>query len=86
MSWNYRVIYHEEGGEGWYNIHSVHYEDDKPELWSVEPMYVQGETPHEIGCDLQAYMRAMYMPVLEVKNEKLVEKCPALWPAYEACV
>lgn len=41
--WNYRLIYHpakldKDGSEPWYGLHEVYYRNDKPWLYTEEPV------------------------------------------------
>jgi len=69
MSWNYRVIKHDEGDE-WYAIHEVYYEDDEPSNVTVEPVYPSGSTHEEFEQNLRYYMKALEKPSLNYEDFK----------------
>ena len=76
MSWNYRVIRSwEANGELCYAIHECLYEggDRLPHSWTASAASVSGETHAELLTTLQQMHRAMLEPVLEQRDERLVE-------------
>lgn len=76
MSWNYRVIRHRQAsiaasGDA-YTIHEVFYDKrGKIDGWS-DAMHPLGETISELRSDMRYMSKALKLPVLEIKNNKLV--------------
>ena len=67
VSWNYRALKRTINGETVYAIHEVYYDDEgKPNGWTAEPSWPQGETAEELAADFDAYQMARRRPMLEV--------------------
>lgn len=78
MSWNYRVLkikkVWNDYSENHYQIHEVYYKDDGSiEAWSSEPCAPFGESLAELDSDINMFIRATVLPVLEEKDNTLVE-------------
>lgn len=82
MSWNYRVLKTKRcwniGGtdysEDHYQVHEVYYKfDGDIDTWSVSPCAPFGESAAELNDDLNMFIRATVLPVLEEKDNTLVE-------------
>lgn len=82
MSWNYRVLKApckwNIGGEDYtdyyYRIYEVYYKADGTiEAWSSEPCQPFGESKDELNSDLNIFIRATVLPILEEVNGTLVE-------------
>lgn len=79
MTWNHRVmkrVCKSAGGhqETLYGIYEVYYKDDKPWLYSSDPVSPIGNTIEELRESLAHMLRATYNPVFkssEVKKRKL---------------
>ena len=65
MKWNYRIVRCGEGGEEWYGLYEIHYQDGRPWArtdWAV----VLGDSPADIVAQLEAMTRcAREQEVLE---------------------
>ena len=68
MSWNYRVMKHENKGQEWYGIHEVYYTNRKPTSLSADAMHPSGETEAELHADIQLMLEAFNKPVLDYKD------------------
>lgn len=78
MSWQYRVIKTKkiwnDYTEDHYQIHEVYYNSDGSiDTWSVDPCTPFGETAAELNDDLNMFIRATVLPVLEENGNTLVE-------------
>ena len=82
MTWHYRVIKTKRswyiGGkpysEDHYQIHEVYYDKaGNIEAWSQDPMSPFGESLTELNSDINMFVRATILPVLEEVDGKLVE-------------
>ena len=70
MTWNYRVVRKTETGYDnlgeYYGIHEVYYDDDgNPEMVTVEPVAIVGDTLLELQWEYAHYLRALLKPVLD---------------------
>lgn len=74
MTWNYRIIKHEENNEFYYMIHEVFYNNKgKSDSWTKEGIAPFGETLFMLKKDYKQMAEAFSHPVLEIKKNKLVE-------------
>lgn len=78
MTWNYRVMRHEQKAadveEITYHFHEVHYnEDDSVRSWTQEPCAPMGETLEELSGDIAWFIAALAKPILDAKTGKIVE-------------
>ena len=65
MTWNYRIILDDTGGEPWYAIYEVYYLDGKPIDHTVSQSSVYGDGIPDLTQTL-AYMRdALNHPILK---------------------
>lgn len=80
MGWNHRVIRSEdEDGDVTYAIHECHYGkkgSSIPTMWTEEATDVSSETRVGLFWVLAKMTEAVAQPVLEVKDDKLVEVEP----------
>ena len=68
MSWNYRVMRRHDVDGYVFAIHEVFYDDaGKPDSWTAEPSWPQGETFRELTEDIANYQRAFQRPVLAIE-------------------
>jgi hypothetical protein len=59
-------------------IHEVFYrKNGQIEAWSKDGMHPLGETMTQLKSDIRYMRRAFKLPVLEIKDKKLVEANPA---------
>lgn len=73
MVWNHRVIRHDEGGETWYAIHEVFYEDpedDSTASWTLTEIPPVGDSLENLRLCLQRMLMALDKPVLVIKDGK----------------
>jgi hypothetical protein len=65
MSWNYRVIEHEE----MFYIHEVYY-NDNGDIYAIseDPAGPAGETLEELKDDMEHYRQALDRPVLKLSE------------------
>ena len=75
MNWNYRVIRSREAnGQFYYAIHECYYDGDRlPHSWTASPVSGSGETHAELLMTTLQMHRAVLEPVLEQRDERLVE-------------
>jgi len=77
MSWNYRIVKHSQQSISstsvCFTMHEVFYDKrGKIDGWS-DAMHPLGETLSELQADLRYMRRAFKLPILEMKNGKLVK-------------
>lgn len=79
MTWNYRVIRHEdENGDCVYRIHEVYYDDaGNIKSWTEDVVKPSGESPGELRENCLYFLRAFRQPVL---IEKEIDGAPTLQP------
>jgi len=66
MSWNYRIVRHNNIGEDtWFGIHEVYYEKDKPRSMTKDSIDVFGETIEEIRHVWMMMAKAFIKPVID---------------------
>lgn len=77
MSWNYRVMRHEQSVEArtlrsdpaevWFEIHEVYYDRDtrKPTSCTTNAVVPYGSTPEELASCLEMMAQALKEPVLD---------------------
>lgn len=65
MTWNHRVMKHEEDGVTLYTIREVFYEDDGGISWTAEPIHPQGETLGELQSEVEMMLTAFTRSVLD---------------------
>ena len=64
--WNQRIIRTVKGGEEWYEIHEVYYDErGHIESWTQEPVLPGGESKAELMNDIAYFISAMRQPILE---------------------
>ncbi len=69
MTWNYRVVKKRSGCEEFYGIHEVYYsEDGKPEMVTMEPVAIVGDSLLELQEEFVHYLRALLKPVLNYED------------------
>lgn len=66
MSWNYRVVKHEDEHEVWYGLHEVYYDEEhNPDGFSEKPIDPRGTTVEELRGDIDLMLQAFNRPVLD---------------------
>lgn len=66
MTWNYRIVRHHNGGDIWFAIHEVYYEEDgKPKMVSTSPVAPHGENLDDLQKDLEMQKAACKLPILD---------------------
>lgn len=58
----------QDDGSPWLEIHEVHYEDDKPVMYTEKAIGVSGESIEELGIVLDRMKRALAKPILRVSD------------------
>lgn len=83
MSWNYRVIKHEDRGEVYYAVHEVYYKiDGKPHSWTKMPVFPIGASVEELrSIYADMLMRAFDRPILEIRDDQLQEESDSSRPS-----
>ena len=58
MTWNYRIIYHDEGKHPYFAIHEVFYNElGKVTNWTTDPIDVSGESQLEVTKTLMQMLK-----------------------------
>lgn len=60
-TWNYRLI----NKDGYFGIHSVHYDNGEPVLVSVEPYELVGDSKEDVEADMKLMKMAFDKPTLD---------------------
>ena len=73
MTWNYRVVRKTNTGydmlDEYYGIHEVYYDDDgNPEMVTVDPVGIVGDSLLELRQEYVYYLRALLRPVLDYED------------------
>ena len=70
MSWNYRVVRHEDKGQEWLAIHEVYYAEgcETPKYIIKDPIQLGEETVAKLAFTLHLMLRATEKPVLQYKD------------------
>lgn len=69
MTWNYRVIYHDNEEEPWYGIHEVYYDnEDNPQACTKNPTSITGETYSELQDDISKRIDSLRKPTLSIST------------------
>ncbi len=76
MSWDYRIIRAEAGGESLFSIHEVYYSDKSRPMWTASPAPVIALSAEEIKEVLAMMQKAFERPILQVVGDALVEWKP----------
>jgi hypothetical protein len=74
MSWNHRILAHEQNGEFYFQIHNVHYTNDIPDGCGELPVPIGSETLKGIQWTLNRMQEALKKPVLWA-GEKFPQEC-----------
>lgn len=64
MSWNYRILAHENNGEVYLQVHEVYYTNNIPDGYTSDPITVGSETLEGIEWTLNRMQEAVKKPVL----------------------
>lgn len=64
MSWNYRILAHENNGEVYFQVHEVYYNDGVPESYTLNTITVGSETIKGIKWSLNKMKEAVNKPIL----------------------
>ncbi len=70
--WNYRVIYDPESES--FSIHEVYYENNKPTMWTENPVSIVGDDLNQLSNSFSWMQKAFSKPILKVLDGKLVEE------------
>lgn len=76
MSWNYRIVAMKSVADETfgYAIHEVFYDDDGTiKGYTEKPVCITGESLGDISEALEMMAKATTLPIMEDRNEKLVE-------------
>ena len=66
MTWNYRIIRTVQNNTFHYSIHEVYYnKNGKIEAWTEEPVLPFGESEDELREDINHFLQAFKLPILE---------------------
>jgi len=65
VTWDYRVIKTNNGGETWFGVHEVHYDEDGA-LWAYteEPIAIESESEEGLPKVFEQMLQALERPVL----------------------
>jgi len=64
MSWNYRILAHENNGEIFFQLHEVYYKEEIPNGYTANPITVGSETLKGIKWTLNKMQEAAKKPIL----------------------
>ncbi len=67
MTWNHRVLAHENDNEVTFMLHIVHYKSHIPTTYT-SPITVHGESLKDLTWVLNTMKLALKKPILSVKN------------------
>lgn len=78
MSWNHRILAHENNGEIYFQLHEVYYTNEVPDGYTANPITVGSESIKGIKWTLNKMQEAIKKPVLwageKHPQSKLTEK------------
>jgi len=74
MSWNHRILAHENNGEVYFQLHEVYYKNELPNGYTSNPITVGSETLKGIKCTLNKMQEAVKKPILWA-GEKFPNEC-----------
>lgn len=63
--WNHRVIKISDPAGEWFQVHEVFYENDKAVSFTDQAVAPSGETPAELRRELEQFLRALDLPILD---------------------
>lgn len=75
MTWNYRVVQHDDGKETWYQIHECFYaskDDVVPHSWTADSIAPVGESMEDLRLALDRMIFALAKPILKIDGDKLI--------------
>ena len=64
MSWNHRILAHENNGEVYFQMHGVYYKEEVPNGYTANPITVGSETSKGIKWTLNKMQEAVKKPIL----------------------
>lgn len=64
MSWNHRVLAHENNGEVYFQLHEVYYKNNIPDSYTVNPITIGSESIKGIKWTLNKIQNAVKKPIL----------------------
>jgi hypothetical protein len=68
MSWNHRVMKQKDGDDDWYQIHEVHYKDDKVHGYTKNGTTVAGHSIEELRWNLEKMLEALDKEILDYED------------------
>ena len=69
MTWNHRVVRHEDKGQVYYQIHEAFYEEGQPaDSITTEAITPFGETVEELAEELRRMLKATEHPALNYED------------------
>ena len=74
MSWNHRILAHENNGEVYFQLHEVYYKEEIPDGYTANPITVGSETLKGIKWTLNKMQEAVKKPILWA-GEKFPNEC-----------
>ena len=74
MSWNHRILAHENNGEVYFQLHEVYYKDEVPNSYTANPITVGSESLKGIKWTLNKMQDAVKKPILWA-GEKFPNEC-----------
>ena len=64
MSWNHRILAHENNGEIYLKVHEVYYENEIPNGYTANPITIGGENLEALKWTLNKIKLAIKKPIL----------------------
>ena len=74
MSWNHRILAHENNGEVYFQLHEVYYKNEVTDGYTANPITVGSETLKGIKWTLNKMQEAVEKPILWA-GEKFPNEC-----------
>lgn len=69
MTWNYRIIRHNDKADIWYAIHEVYYNDvGEPKFVTQEPDFPFGKNVSELKKDFKYFLESFEKPILNFED------------------
>ena len=70
MSWDYRVMKQKDGDDDWYQIHEVHYKDNKVHGYSKYATIIAGQNIEELKWNLEKMLESLDKEILDYEKTK----------------
>lgn len=69
MTWNYRILVHENDVETYFQMHEVYYDEDgNPTSYTASPTHIGAESIEWVGWELEKMKEALTKPMFSTKD------------------